>query len=226
MQFSTARSVQFSVAGNSARRWLDTAASVRVHGTLKQRPVVRFQDERGRLLPLAGRPYRSVVPVAARQAAPESGGPVVAVEWGLQPSTRRSRRRRVVSRHDRPRPHTWVRPVTTRRGWIPPDPLTACDSRVDALPATKCRLHETGLRRPAAATSPECSAMRMAAAGHACPRSKSHRIPVTPLTTMTYDVPIGNGLVAPCRCPSFPLDHLATIVYPSFIPQRRSNARA
>lgn len=44
--------------------------------------MVRFEDERGRLLPLAQRPYRSVVPVAARQAAPESGGPgpVVAVE--------------------------------------------------------------------------------------------------------------------------------------------------
>ncbi len=67
-----------------ARRWLDTVANVRVHGTLKQRPVVRFEDERGRLLPLAQRPYRSVVPVAARQAAPESGGPVVAVErWSL-----------------------------------------------------------------------------------------------------------------------------------------------
>ena len=63
-----------------ARRWLDTVANVRVHGTLKQRPVVRFEDERGRLLPLAHRPYRSVVPVAARQAAPELGGPVVAVE--------------------------------------------------------------------------------------------------------------------------------------------------
>lgn len=42
--------------------------------------MVRFEDERGRLLPLAGRPYRLVVPVAARQAAPESGGRVVAVE--------------------------------------------------------------------------------------------------------------------------------------------------
>ena len=63
-----------------ARRWLATVANVRVHGTLKQRPVVRFEDERGRLLPLAQRPYRSVVPVAAQQAAPESGGPVVAVE--------------------------------------------------------------------------------------------------------------------------------------------------
>lgn len=39
-----------------ARRWLDTVANVRVHGTLKQRPVVRFEDERGWLLPLAGRP--------------------------------------------------------------------------------------------------------------------------------------------------------------------------
>ena len=64
-----------------ARCWLDTVANVRVHGTLKQRPVVRFEDERRRLLPLAGRPYRSVVPVAAPQApAPKSGMPVVTVE--------------------------------------------------------------------------------------------------------------------------------------------------
>ncbi len=63
-----------------ARRWLDTVANVRVHGTLMQRPVVRFEDERSRLLPLAPRPYRSVVAVAAPPAASSSGGPLVAVE--------------------------------------------------------------------------------------------------------------------------------------------------
>ncbi len=63
-----------------ARRWLDTVANVRVHGTLMQRPVARFEDERRRLLPLAPRPYRSVVAVAAPQAASSSGGPLVVVE--------------------------------------------------------------------------------------------------------------------------------------------------
>ena len=57
-----------------------TVANVRVHGTLMQRPVARFEDERCRLLPLAARPYRSVFPVAAPQAAPKSGRPVVTVE--------------------------------------------------------------------------------------------------------------------------------------------------
>ncbi len=62
------------------RRWLDTVANVRVHGTLMQRPVARFEDERSRLLPLVLRPYRSVVAVAAPPAASSSGGPLVAVE--------------------------------------------------------------------------------------------------------------------------------------------------
>lgn len=63
-----------------ARLWLDTVANVRVHGTLMERPVARFEDERRRLLPLASRPYRSVVAVAAPQTVPNSGGPLVAVE--------------------------------------------------------------------------------------------------------------------------------------------------
>ena len=43
-----------------ARLWLDTVANVRVHGTLMERPVARFEDERRRLpapgaaLPLGG----------------------------------------------------------------------------------------------------------------------------------------------------------------------------
>ncbi len=44
-----------------ARHWLDHVANVRVHGTLKQRPVDRFEQERDVLRPLASRPYRSLV---------------------------------------------------------------------------------------------------------------------------------------------------------------------
>ena len=43
-------------------RWLDTVANVRVHGTLKERPVDRFEAERPHLKPLARWPYRSVAP--------------------------------------------------------------------------------------------------------------------------------------------------------------------
>jgi hypothetical protein len=42
-------------------RWLETEANVRVHGTLKQRPVDRLEQERGLLGALAPRPYRSLV---------------------------------------------------------------------------------------------------------------------------------------------------------------------
>ena len=44
-----------------ARHWLDHVANVRVHGTLKQRPVDRFEQERDVLRPLASRSYRSFV---------------------------------------------------------------------------------------------------------------------------------------------------------------------
>ena len=44
------------------RRWLDTQAKVRVHGTLKERPVDRFEVERPHLMPLAPWTYRSVAP--------------------------------------------------------------------------------------------------------------------------------------------------------------------
>jgi transposase len=46
---------------HQARHWLDTVANVRIHGTLKERPVDRFERERGKLGPLALRPYRSYV---------------------------------------------------------------------------------------------------------------------------------------------------------------------
>ena len=44
-----------------ARHWLDHVANVRTHGTLKERPADRFEQERDLLRPLASRPYRSLV---------------------------------------------------------------------------------------------------------------------------------------------------------------------
>jgi len=44
-----------------AQHWLDAVANVRVHGTLKERPLDRLARERGELKPLARRPYRSYV---------------------------------------------------------------------------------------------------------------------------------------------------------------------
>ncbi len=44
-----------------AQHWLDTVANVRIHGTLKERPLDRLERERGDLKALALRPYRSYV---------------------------------------------------------------------------------------------------------------------------------------------------------------------
>lgn len=44
-----------------ALSWLNQVANPRVHGTLKERPIDRFELERGELGPLALRPYRSYV---------------------------------------------------------------------------------------------------------------------------------------------------------------------
>jgi transposase len=44
-----------------AQHWLDTVANVRIHATLKERPVVRLGRELADLKPLAMRPYRSYV---------------------------------------------------------------------------------------------------------------------------------------------------------------------
>ena len=43
--------------------WLDKVANVRVHGTLKERPVDRFEVEKPHLKPLARWPYRPVAPL-------------------------------------------------------------------------------------------------------------------------------------------------------------------
>jgi transposase len=48
--------------GEQAMRWTTDVANQRVHGTTKESPVVRFaRDEQHTLLPLAARPYRSLV---------------------------------------------------------------------------------------------------------------------------------------------------------------------
>ena len=65
-------------------RWLDTEANVRIHGTLKERPVDRYETERPHLMPLARWPYRPVVPRAAepgrRQPEAAAFPPLVEVE--------------------------------------------------------------------------------------------------------------------------------------------------
>ena len=63
-----------------ARHWLDHVANVRVHGTLKERPVDRLERERDALRPLASRPYRSfVLPPKVRERA-KAVLPRIAVE--------------------------------------------------------------------------------------------------------------------------------------------------
>lgn len=46
---------------HQAFSWRDTTANVRIHGTLKERPIDRFEAEREALKPLPARPYRSLV---------------------------------------------------------------------------------------------------------------------------------------------------------------------
>lgn len=64
--------------------WLDTVANVRIHGTLKERPVDRFEAERPHLKPLARWPYRSVVPLhrdtSAQQDEAVATHPLIKVE--------------------------------------------------------------------------------------------------------------------------------------------------
>ena len=57
--------------------WLETTANVRVHGTLKQRPVDRFEREQGELKALAARPYRSLVLTPPQPSATSRSGPTL-----------------------------------------------------------------------------------------------------------------------------------------------------
>jgi hypothetical protein len=74
-----------------ATHWLASVANVRVHGTTKDVPAVRFaEDEQGTLAALPRRPYHSLVlgrpyvphasAAAAREATPVASVPRVAVE--------------------------------------------------------------------------------------------------------------------------------------------------
>lgn len=58
------------------QHWLDSVANVRIHGTLKQRPVDRLDHERPHLQPLAARPYRSLV-LPMKRASARSAPPAV-----------------------------------------------------------------------------------------------------------------------------------------------------
>ena len=50
-------------------RWLEGEANVRIHGTLRERPVDRFERERPHLTPPTSWPYRTVAPRAEVQGA-------------------------------------------------------------------------------------------------------------------------------------------------------------
>jgi transposase len=54
-------------------RWLAETANVRIHATTKERPAERFeQGERSVLLPLAERPYQSLVLIAPKRRKPST----------------------------------------------------------------------------------------------------------------------------------------------------------
>lgn len=65
---------------DQARHWLDTVANVRIHGTLKERPIDRFERERGSLSALAARPYRSYVLAAKPTSRTRASVPRIDVE--------------------------------------------------------------------------------------------------------------------------------------------------
>jgi transposase len=62
-------------------QWLAKTANVRIHGTTKERPVVRFEKERKHLLRLAERSYRSlVIPMERKPEEDRTLLPRIAVE--------------------------------------------------------------------------------------------------------------------------------------------------
>lgn len=68
-----------------AQNWLDTVANVRIHGTLKERPVDRLERELGKLGPLAHRPYRSYVLAPAVKTAKPTSTQVLHVDVQRRP---------------------------------------------------------------------------------------------------------------------------------------------
>jgi hypothetical protein len=76
------------------QRWLDRTANVRIHGTTKVRPVVRFQEEKSLLLPLAERSYRSLALPLERKTEPSSTGRITLPRIPVERTrARRSERR-------------------------------------------------------------------------------------------------------------------------------------
>ena len=65
---------------DQALHWLETVANVRVHGTLKEVPLVRFERERFLLGPLAKRPYSGVGSVSSPPAEGVLSPPRILVE--------------------------------------------------------------------------------------------------------------------------------------------------
>ena len=66
---------------HQARHWLDHVANVRIHGTLKERPIERLERERGELRPVAPRPYRSLArPATAKKKRAKAVLPRIDVE--------------------------------------------------------------------------------------------------------------------------------------------------
>ncbi len=63
-------------------------ANIRVHGTTKEQPILRFErDERVLLKPLAPRPYRSLVLLPEEPIGPQEARPVPRVPVERRPLT-------------------------------------------------------------------------------------------------------------------------------------------
>ena len=65
---------------DQALHWLETVANARVHGTLKEVPLDRFERERFLSGPLAERPYAGVLSVPSAAAEEVLSPPRVVVE--------------------------------------------------------------------------------------------------------------------------------------------------
>ncbi len=63
-----------------ALHWLATVANPRLHGTLKEVPLVRFERERGLLGPLVERPYADVLSTPSELAEKVQPTPRLVVE--------------------------------------------------------------------------------------------------------------------------------------------------
>lgn len=64
-----------------AADWLERVANVRVHGTTREQPIVRFErDEQAVLLPLALRPYQSLIWGSPEPRSRSSTRPAIEVE--------------------------------------------------------------------------------------------------------------------------------------------------